>query len=199
MARPSKLSDAQWDEIKRRALAGEKAADLAREFKVSKTAISVRVSKRIETMKVVANQIVDAEQALRTLPVSEQISVLSLADELRSISKHLAGAARYGAATAHRLAGIANAQVDQIDDAEPEASVVVLKRIGALTKLANDASTIGLNLLAANKEQAKKLNEIAELPAQELTDDELLSDIERLQAEIAGEEARAARQTTGAN
>jgi hypothetical protein len=160
MGRPSKLTDAQWDTIKKRLAAGEKAADLSREFKVSKTAISHRVSKRIETIKTVANQLVSAEEALRSLPLSEQLLTISLADDLRAISTHLAGAGKYGAATAHRLAGIANAKVQEIDDAAPldEKSMEALKGVAVLTKLANEASTIGVNLLAANKEVIKDMN-----------------------------------------
>lgn len=158
VGRPSKLSENQWDEIKARMVKGEKAADLAREFKISKTRISERVAKRIETVKAVANQLVSAETALRSLPVSEQISAMNLADELKSISTHLVGAARFGSATAHRLAGIANAKVSEIDDADPlsSQSVETLKGVSALTRLANDASTIGLNLMAANKDRLRE-------------------------------------------
>lgn len=160
MGRPSKLTEAQWGEIRKRLLAGEKAADLSREFKVSKAAISSRVSKRIETVKTVANQIVAAERALRSLPISEQIETVSLADDLRAMSTHLAGAGKFGAATAHRLSGIANAKVQEIDDASPldAESLESLKGVAVLTKLANDASVIATNLLAANKEYVKDLN-----------------------------------------
>ncbi len=113
MGRPSKLSPAQWEQIKQRLIAGEIAADLAREFGVSPTAISTRVSKQVETAKAVANQLVAADTALRSLPISEQVSVLTLADNLRAISMHLAGAAKFGAATAHRLAGIAHGIVQR--------------------------------------------------------------------------------------
>lgn len=151
MARPSKLTSDQWDTITKRLMAGEKASDLAREYGVSKTAVSVRVSKRTEALKDVANQLVSAETKLRALPVSEQVMVLTLADELRAISTHLAGAAKFGAATAHRLAGIANGIVDQIDDAEPLKSMEQIKAVHALSDTANKTAHIALNLLAANK------------------------------------------------
>ena len=155
MARPSKLSDAKWKEIERRLLAGEKAADLAREFKVSRSTISTRVSKRIETVKTVANQIFEADQALKSLPTAEQIMTINLVDELKAISTHLAGAGRFAAASAHRLAGIAHEQVQQIDDAQPEKTLAAIQRFGALTKMANEASHIPMNLLAANKDVMK--------------------------------------------
>jgi AcrR family transcriptional regulator len=154
MARPSKLTDAQWESIGKRLLAGESAAALSREFGVSKAAISIRFSKRTEAVKTVAKQIVETERALSFLNVSEQIAARSLADDLKAISEHLAGAARFGAATSHRLAGIAHSKVAEIDDAKPltDESLASLKGIAVLTRMANDASEIGLNLLRANKD-----------------------------------------------
>lgn len=94
------------------------------------------------------------------LNVSEQMAARSLADDLKSISEQLAGAARYGASTAHRLAGIANGRVAQIDDAKPldEAGVAELKGIAVLTRMANESSEIGINLLRANKETIDEMN-----------------------------------------
>lgn len=160
MGRPSKLTDAQWEVVGKRLLKGESAADLSREFGVSKAAISTRFSKRNETIKTVANQIVETERALSFLNVSEQMAARSLADDLKAISEHLAGAARFGAATAHRLSGIANSRLNEIDDTSlnAEESINALKGIAVLTKMANDSSEIAVNLLSANKETVKELN-----------------------------------------
>lgn len=165
MGRPSKLTDVQWEKIEKRLLAGDSNADLSREFGVSKASISTRFSKRIETVKTVANQIVETETALSKLNVSEQIAARSLADELKSISIHLAGAARLGAITAHRLSGIAQAKAQEVDDAKPmdDQSRTALQDISALTKMANGAAEIGLNLLRANKETVDDINR-AEVP-----------------------------------
>jgi len=160
MARPSKLTDAQWEKIGKRLLAGESASSLAREFGVSKAAISGRFSERLKNVKDAANQIVAAESALSKLNVSEQLAARSLADDLKAISEHLAGAARYGAATAHRLSGIAHSKVAEIDDVDPlnVESMESLKGIAILTKMANTASEIPLNLLKANKEIVDDMN-----------------------------------------
>ena len=134
MARPSKLTDAQWESISKRLIAGESAASLAREFKVSAASISVRVSKRLETVKSVAAQIVSTDRSLSFLNASEQIAAISLADELKAISKHRAGSARYGAMSSQRLSGIAHGQVEKIDDADPinATSMETLKGIAVL-------------------------------------------------------------------
>jgi uncharacterized protein (DUF2342 family) len=160
MGRNSKLSDKQWGEIERRLLDGDKPAALAREYGIDRAAITRRFAQQTKTVKAVANQLLAAEGALRSLPVAQQINAINLADQLRSISGHLAGAANFGAATAHRLAGIANGRVAQIDDAVPldEKGVTELKGIAVLTRMANEASEIGVNLLRANKEAIEAMN-----------------------------------------
>lgn len=161
MGRKSKLTEKQWEQIGQRLLAGEKPAELAKEYGIDRAGIHRRYSAQIATVKTVANQIVAADVALKSLPIAQQIQAVTLADDLRAISTHLAGAAKYGAATAHRLSGIANAKVQEIDDAAPLSpeSIEALKGVSALTRLANDASNIGVNLLAANKETVKRINE----------------------------------------
>jgi hypothetical protein len=160
MGRKSKLTDAQWEEIKRRLLDGESGRALAEEFGVSETAIRKKVSSQVSEIKTVANQLASAQTALSKLPISSQISAQTLAQRLISISGHLAGAADYGAATAHRLAGIAHMKAAEIDDAKPldESSLTTLKGIAVLTRMANDASEIGVNLLKANKEAVDEIN-----------------------------------------
>lgn len=94
------------------------------------------------------------------LNVSEQLAARSLADDLKAISQHLAGAARFGAMTAHRLSGIAQGRVAEIDDAAPldEKSRATLGDIAVLTKTANGAAEIALNLLRANKEAVDSMS-----------------------------------------
>lgn len=165
MGRKSALTEKQWQQIGERLLKGESGRSLAAEYKVSEAAIRKRFGARTKEIKSVANQLVAAETAFAALPISAQISARSLADELKEISAHLAGAARFGAATAHRLSGIANAQVSKIDDTDPlgTESIESLKGISALTKLANESSTIAINLLSANKEMVKAAMEDEEV------------------------------------
>jgi hypothetical protein len=160
MGRPSKLSDKKWADIERRLIKGESAIALAREYGVDRAAVSRRFSQPIATVKAVANQLLNAEISLKALPLTQQINAISILDQLRSISGHLAGAANFGAATAHRLSGIAHGKVSEIDDAAPldDESMNALKGIAVLTKLANDSSQIGINLLNANKDLIKEQN-----------------------------------------
>lgn len=161
MGRPSKLSPDQWAEIERRLNMGESAAVLSREFGVSQPVISNRFSKVSKQVKKTAEMIAASQSALAELPVAQQYQAISLADKLRSISSSLACAAELGAKTAHRLHSLANSEVAKVDDAYPLQSIDALKGVSALTKLGNDSAAIALNLLAANKESVKTLNEEA--------------------------------------
>lgn len=164
MGRPSKLTDVQWGTIERRLLAGESTSALAREYGVSKGVISQRFSERVQKVKVVANQLVEADRAFSLLNISEQCAARSLADDLKAISMHLAGAAKFGAMTSHRLSGIAQSKVLEINDATPldEQSLETLKGIAVLTRMANASSEIGVNLLRANKETVDDINKKAQ-------------------------------------
>lgn len=160
MGRPSKLTLDQWAEIERRLASGEKAADLAREYKISQTRISERISKVSEIIRNTAHKLADAQSALAELPVAQQYAAVSLAEKLRNISGSLASAAELGAKTAHRLHALANAEVGKVDDSDPlnAESISALKGVGVLTKLANESSQIAVNLLSANRDEIKHLN-----------------------------------------
>ena len=188
MGRKSKLTDKQWSEIDRRLIAGESARSLAKEFGIAESTIRERFSDAHKKIKTVANQIVETEQALRALPVSAQISAHNLASELIAISTHLSSAAKLGAMTAHRLAGIANNQVQYVDDAEPEKSTEALQRIAVLSKIANTSAEIGVNILRANKEMIDTMNR----PQDQNTDDDTRANsiAARLESNIAGSATR---------
>ncbi|GAA4401200.1 helix-turn-helix domain-containing protein [Quisquiliibacterium transsilvanicum] len=161
MARPSKLSPEQWAEIERRLAAGEGASALAREFGISPASVSVRVSKISKKVSETAHKLAEAQTALAELPVPQQYAAVSLAEKLRAISTSLANAAELGAKTAHRLHALANSEVEKVDDADPlrPESMAALKGVSVLTKLANDSSQIAVNLLAANRDTVKRVNE----------------------------------------
>lgn len=160
MARKSKLSEAQWAEVDRRLLEGESPTSIAKDYKVTPTAIRQRKLSRTDAIVSVANQIVSTEKALSALPITSQKLAQTFAMKLQSLSDHMLGAATYGAATAHRLHGIAHEQVQKIDDAKPLAgeSMETLKNVAVITKVANDAGAMGAAILAANKEVIKEAN-----------------------------------------
>lgn len=156
MARPSKLTPAQWAEIDRRLMDGEQASALAREFGINPSQITRRVSQVTQKVRNVAQSLAKAQTELAELPVAQQYAAVSLAEKLRSISNSLASAAELGAKTAHRLHSLANTEVNKVDDSDPlnPESMDALKGVSTLTKLANDSSQLAVNLLNANKANA---------------------------------------------
>ena len=77
-----------------------------------------------------------------------------LAARLAAVSDHVAQAALFGAQTAHRLAELAHAWMDEAGAAEAEGLADAVKRIQLLTVAANHAAELGMNLLKANKDLA---------------------------------------------
>lgn len=151
MRRPV-LSPSQREEIRRRLAAGAKVRALAAEFGVSVGTIS-KLNEQTEQVQKVAEQMAAAQAALEALPLAQQHTAVALAEKLRAISDNLAAAAMHGAATAHRLNALANAEVAKVDDAEPLKSLEALRGVGVLSKLANESASVALNLLAANRDR----------------------------------------------
>lgn len=169
MGRPSKLTQAQWDDVERRLLSGETARSLGREYEVSEAAIRKKfgahqkVSAQSSQVRTVAEKLAEANTALAALPPAQRPVAINLAEKLQNISESLASAAALGAATSHRLSALANVEVSKIDDAKvlsPE-SLDAMRGVAALTKLANESSSIAINLLAANKDRIREAEEQA--------------------------------------
>ena len=80
--RPSKLTPQQWQQLHDRLLAGESARSLGREFGVSETAIRKKFASglkvRAANVRIVAEKLADAEDALHALPLSARPAALAL-------------------------------------------------------------------------------------------------------------------------
>ncbi len=158
MARPSKLSPAQWREVERRSAEGEGARALAKEFGVDEAAIRRRVNPQTPQVRKVAAKLAEVQTELAALPLAQQYNAISLADKLRNISVSLAAGAELQAANFHRLSSLAQTELAKVDDADPMASADKLKSSMVLTTAANDAAKSPIALIAANKETVTKIN-----------------------------------------
>ncbi len=154
MAYPPKIAPSQWAEIERRATAGESVTSLAREFGVSEAALRKRgVSQgKVRKVREVAQKLAAAQAEVDALPPSQQHLALSLAEEMRAVSANLASAARYGSATAQRLAQAAH---DEIQRAEV-LDEVTLRSVAMITRTANEAGQLGVQLLKSNEAALKE-------------------------------------------
>lgn len=146
MGRKSKLSEKQWDDMKRRNLDGETLRSLAREYGVSESTAREKISAQTAQIKTVANQIVETAMAIKELPLSAQVSAHNLADKMLAISMALGDAAVAGALTAKRINEAAQNHTAKKSDAELMGEEGV-KAMMAASMVANAAGKIGMDLL----------------------------------------------------
>ena len=172
MGRKSALTPEQWAIVERRHVVdGVSLNALAKEYQVNESSLRRKLGSRsIEIgatpdLRDMASRKAKAEIAIKqvtkeieALPIAKQMIVSDLARKLASISVHVASSAEYMAATSHRLSGIANSLMDQVDDADPMKSTDVLQKAAAIIRLSNDAAHIPLNLLKANQSTIDAMN-----------------------------------------
>ena len=162
MGRPPALDDRQKAEMGRRlALGGDgnTLTELAKEFRVSKATVSRWFSKRIGTVQTLAHTLATTERAIERLPVSEQGSIRTLADQLKGISDGLAEVAAQGVETGKILAGHANRQAQQLG-AKPD--MEALRLTVALQEGANRSVSTAVGMMQANKDAGKSTGQTLE-------------------------------------
>jgi hypothetical protein len=154
MARPSKLTPAQWAEIERRIAEGESMNSLAKKFKIAESSLREKVSSNPRKIKEIAEQIVKTEQALSALPISARVSAIDLSQKMMAIQANLATAAELNAATAIKMAQAANIKMQAVDETSPEGHVEAISMAISLVKGSNDAARMPMDLLTANKQSS---------------------------------------------
>jgi len=192
MGRKSSLTDDQWIEVERRHIVdGESINSLSKTYGINESSIRRKIKPNNAEGKTGGNPLktlafqkiaVDQKQKeiaeqIAELPIAKQMIVNDLARKLTNISDHLASAAEYGAINANRLSGLANAQLNTVNEESlmTGEGMIALKLVGALQDLANEASKVPLGLLNANKEQVLKLNNPQHSDMQGMTDEELFA------------------------
>ena len=150
MARPSKLTDAQWGEVLRLAAQGETVAALAARFKVDKGTISRRVSQQVKNVKTLAGRIAEDEQALEAMPISQRIATRTLADRLKATSESYAEVAEIGARNGLKMARLAEEVLEDAAGEGPARSVAAAK---AIHEAVNTAVVPAVALIRENKSQ----------------------------------------------
>jgi Helix-turn-helix domain of resolvase. len=155
MGRPKALTEEQIEDAKKKHVGGESISSIAKRLGVARATVRDVVVARAAEIKEVANQIIATEERFNALSLSGRLEAIELADELRAISRNLAGSARHSSMTSFRLSAIAGKQVDKINVDDPMESQEVLQCISALTKMSNDAASLPLSLLNLNKASGK--------------------------------------------
>lgn len=149
MARPSKLTERQWVEIGKRLAQGESVRALAREFKIGASRISERFSERTETIKALADQIVKTERAIESLPISEQCSVWSLADDLKAIASNMAAGSKIASENYQILQA---RQRKALNDLSDDPSQEELRIVKDLSDICNLTAKVPVALMTARQQ-----------------------------------------------
>ena len=143
MGAPSKLSNRQKSEIGRRLANGESRRALAKEYKVTEGCIRSNVITHPDVIRDIATRLATAEADLVAQPINTQVSIRTLADQLRIASSHLAEAACNGARTASILSGLAARKAEAMtcyDEGE-------VRGIAALAATGTEANKIATTLI----------------------------------------------------
>lgn len=160
MARPQKLSEVQLSIIRSKMLKGEKLSDLANEYGVDKSTLSRTLSKSVEKIKEVGQQMFEAKLAVARMPLGDQVAVEKYVTMLDQIQNQLGHAAHSGA----KIARIANdralakmEQLTEIDKLPPDQrapkAFETMGEVHGLSKIANEASVIARSVLNPNNRQ----------------------------------------------
>lgn len=155
MGRKSKLTEKQWDEVIRRNLAGESISKLAAEFEVSRSAMTEKISARVSGIKDVANQMVTAERAFRSVPAADRPHVITVRDRLSVLEDIYLQTAEVAARNSMHMHNLAAEQKQFMDDADPlghPASKAAVKAFTSLTAAGNLAMVVPSTLLKASQE-----------------------------------------------
>ncbi len=163
--RPTKLSERSRSEIGRRLALGEKATDLAKEFRVSKGLVSQLFSKQVPTVQKLAQDLATVESSINTLPFSEQASVRALADQLKDLGHSLLKTATLNSQTAEIMASRAHKAASILPE---NPTLDDLRLPGALVEVANKASSLSVSLVSKHQDAVAP-------PVEEITLGQLLA------------------------
>lgn len=153
MARPKSLTEDQRQELLRRSVAGESAYQISKATGIPESTVRLNVSAVSAVIKEASNQIVSGEQKISKLTVPAQVVAFDYLNALRAISSNLGEAARIGTNNAVRLSALAATQLNKATQDAEEPDMESLKLVAGITKTANDAAQLGMQLLQVNKEK----------------------------------------------
>ncbi len=172
MAKPSKLSPQQWEEVKRKHIVDEiPIRQLAKEYGVNEKTIrlnfaqsnsanpqqtpqsSANAKERIEQTAAIA---IEAAKSVNSDPVEVGIA-LELAVKLETVRGNLSRAASNTSSVADIMSVLAKRSADKLaQDKSGMIDIEEVKQVGALIELTNRASYIGLESVKINKEAPDK-------------------------------------------
>jgi len=159
MGRKAKITPEYEQRLLERLLAGESMSALAKEAGITPQALRKRIGSRSIEIKTVANHMVSAEQGLKKLDISSQITARTLASKLMRVMDNMTTGAELASGSYVRLMMAHNAQAQLVDESDPmgtkpgnEKAGAALVAMAALGKLANQAAEVPMALVNAMKD-----------------------------------------------
>ena len=119
VGRPSKLTDAQWQDVLRRRLRRESYRSLARDYGVTEAAIRLKISQSEKEIKRTAKQVVAVSEQIDAMPPAAQVEVFNIAQCMQEGKQLLISAGMRGARVADRLNAVAVKQMEKVDINNP--------------------------------------------------------------------------------
>jgi transposase-like protein len=171
MGRKSALTEAQWIDVERRILVhGESVNSIAKEYGINEAAIRRKINpkpinpnEKNKSLISLAKESVEAKSKVREiskeiakLPIGRQSIVSELERSLVAASNGMAMTAENCANVASKMAAYANAVSQKIEMDDIDGTMQHAKNSMMFLQMANEASKIPLNLLAANKDKAQE-------------------------------------------
>ncbi len=159
MARTSKLTPAQWDEIIRRHIInGESIRSLAAEFNIAESAVRSYIKAHKQKIQNAANQIVITTDAISDLSINAQITAHSLAHQIMAMRSNSIDSGVAMSAVAKRISKAAQVKVEKMID-EELMTEPMMKGIMASAVVVNAALRPALEFMAVQAREREKADE----------------------------------------
>lgn len=144
--RPSNLSDRLKAEAARRLAQGDSYSKVSKDLDIPKSTLSRHFSGQVPKLQKVAAALATVELEMDVMTVSEQVSVRSIADQLKGIQSNLTQAAASNARTSAHFARIAEGMAQRVTvESAPED----MRSSVAAVEASNRAGSMGVALITA--------------------------------------------------
>jgi transposase-like protein len=151
MGRKSKLTEDQKADIQARLAAGESCRAVARDIGVNEATLRRNFSTQTKQIQTVAKKLACVEAEVEVLPISTQLTIRSLAANMRTTAANLAAITALNTRTAHRLAKLADKSMNRLEDpeADPDGKAAEILNLATYGSLSHNLSRVGVSLVTA--------------------------------------------------
>lgn len=163
------------EEVHKFVPSGEKSIrEIARKYGVSEGSIRNKFAHNLSKAKDLALQKKQVDDEFNSLPPIAHNYALRILSDLQAASESFASATKSSGVITQKLYEFAEKETEKLDPGKSaDENKVTLGSINTLTKIANSASYVGLNLLSSNKDRLNAPPDDTQ-NLKDMSDDELL-------------------------